>query len=100
MLQYLEDSPLSFVLSFRSHLVQLSRVAGVNTKAQKSQVTLSTGISGWSKNRTRGMTSLSRKIWLGMIMVSTRKQATKCLLCEHDIYMYAENICVQRCLSM
>lgn len=73
VLQYLEDSPLSFVLSFRSHLVQLSHVTGANTKAQKSQVTLSTAISGWSKNRTRGMTSLSSKVWQGMIMVSTRK---------------------------
>lgn len=46
VLQYLEDSPLSFVLSFRSHLVQLSRVTGANTKAQKSQVTMSTAVSG------------------------------------------------------
>lgn len=59
VLQYLEDSPLSFVLSFRSYLVQLSRVTGANTK--KSQVTLSTAISGWSKNTTRGMTSLFKQ---------------------------------------
>lgn len=32
-------------------------------------------------------------------MISTRKQAIKCLLCKHDIYMYAENTRVQWYLS-
>ena len=34
------------VLPFRGHLVQLSCVTGVNTEAQKSQITLSTSVNG------------------------------------------------------
>lgn len=34
------------VLPFGGHLVQLSCVTGVNTEAQKSQITLSTSVNG------------------------------------------------------